>query len=163
VPLTSTCLCLLTRVGEDGQQQVLLGRKKTGLGAGKIVGLGGHVEPGESPVQAAAREVKEESGIHVAPEALAEVAHVTFWFPLRRHWNMDAWIYTSADWSGEATETEEIMPRWFPVTGLPLDRMWDDARYWLPRVLGGERIRAVFTYADDCETVVEASLVPLPP
>lgn len=162
MPLTSTCLCLLTRVGEDGQQQVLLGRKKTGLGAGKTVGLGGHVEPGESPVQAAAREVKEESGIHVAPEALVEAAYVTFWFPLRRHWNMDVWIYTSADWSGEAAETEEIMPRWFPVTGLPLDRMWDDARYWLPRVLAGERIRAVFTYADDCETVVEASIDSLP-
>ena len=162
MPLTSTCLCLLTRISADGQRQVLLGYKKTGLGTGKIVGLGGHVEPGESPAVAAAREVKEESGIHVAPEALAEAAHVTFSFPLRRHWNMDAWIYTSADWSGEAIETEEIMPRWFPVTGLPLDRMWDDARYWLPRVLAGERVRAVFTYADDCETVLEGRLDPLP-
>jgi 8-oxo-dGTP diphosphatase len=158
MPLTSTCLCLLTRIGDDGQQQVLLGHKKTGLGTGKIVGLGGHVEPGESSAQAAAREVKEESGIHVAPEALTEAAYVAFWFPHRRHWSMDAWIYTSADWSGEAAETEEIMPQWFPVTGLPLDRMWDDARYWLPRVLAGERIRAVFTYADDCETVLAASL-----
>jgi 8-oxo-dGTP diphosphatase len=158
MPLTSTCLCLLTRISADGQRQVLLGYKKTGLGTGKIVGLGGHVEPGESPAAAAAREVKEESGIHVAPEALAEAAYVAFWFPVRQHWNMDAWIYTSADWSGEAVETEEIMPRWFPVTGLPLDRMWDDARYWLPRVLAGERIHAVFTYAGDCETVLEASL-----
>jgi 8-oxo-dGTP diphosphatase len=158
VPLTSTCLCLLTRISADGQRQVLLGYKKTGLGTGKIVGLGGHVEPGESPAVAAAREVKEESGIHVAPEALAEAAYVAFWFPVRRHWNMEAWIYTSADWSGEAVETEEIMPRWFPVTELPLDRMWDDARYWLPRVLAGERISAVFTYADDCETVLEARL-----
>jgi 8-oxo-dGTP diphosphatase len=162
VPLTSTCLCLLTRINADGQRQVLLGHKKTGLGTGKIVGLGGHVEPGESPAVAAAREVKEESGIHVAPEALVEAAYVAFWFPVRRHWNMDAWIYTSANWSGEAVETEEIMPRWFPFTGLPLDRMWDDARYWLPRVLAGERIHAVFTYADDCETVIEASLDPLP-
>jgi 8-oxo-dGTP diphosphatase len=162
VPLTSTCLCLLTRVGDDGQQHVLLGHKKTGLGAGKIVGLGGHVEPGESPAEAAAREVKEEASIHVVPEALAEAAYVTFWFPERRQWSMDAWIYTSADWSGEAIETEEILPQWFPVTGLPLDRMWDDARYWLPRVLAGERIRAVFTYAADCETVIEASLDPLP-
>ena len=158
MPLTSTCLCLLTRTRADGQRQVLLGYKKTGLGTGKIVGLGGHVEPGESPAVAAAREVKEESGIHVAPGTLAEAAHVAFRFPVRRHWSMEAWVYTSADWSGEAVETEEIMPRWFPVTELPLDRMWDDARYWLPRVLAGERIRAVFTYADDCENVLEASL-----
>ena len=46
---------------------MLLGHKKTGFGTGKIVALGGHVEPGESPAQAAAREVKEEAGLHVTP------------------------------------------------------------------------------------------------
>jgi 8-oxo-dGTP diphosphatase len=162
VPLISTCLCLLTRTGADGQQQVLLGHKKTGLGTGKIVGLGGHVEPGESPAVAAAREVKEESGIHVASGTLAEAAYVVFWFPVRPRWNMDVWVYTSADWSGEAIETAEIMPRWFPVSELPLDRMWDDARHWLPRVLAGERISAAFTYADDCDTVAGAKIDPLP-
>jgi 8-oxo-dGTP diphosphatase len=60
VPLTSTCLCLLTRTGGDGAAEVLLGYKKTGFGTGKIVALGGHVEPGESAAEAAAREVKEE-------------------------------------------------------------------------------------------------------
>jgi 8-oxo-dGTP diphosphatase len=161
VPLTSTCLCLLTRTGGDGQQQVLLGHKKTGLGTGKIVGLGGHVEPRESPAEAAAREVKEEAGLHVAPEALFEAAHVTFLFPVCPRWDMVASIFTSAAWSGEATETAEIAPEWFPVTGLPLDRMWDDARYWLPRVLAGERLGATFSYAADCETVAEAAISPL--
>ena len=49
-----------------------------------------------------------------------------------------------------------------PVTRLPLDRMWDDAKHWLPRILAGERVRASFTYAQDCETVVHADLSPLP-
>ena len=52
MPLTSTCLCLITRTGGDGTREVLLGHKKTGLGTGKIVGLGGHVEPGESAAEA---------------------------------------------------------------------------------------------------------------
>jgi 8-oxo-dGTP diphosphatase len=156
VPLTPTCLCLLTRTGGDGQRQVLLGHKKTGLGTGKIVGLGGHVEPGESPAEAAAREVKEEAGLHVAPGALFEAAHVTFLFPVCPRWDMVVSIFTSASWSGEAAETAEIAPEWFPVAGLPLDRMWDDAKYWLPRVLAGERVRATFSYAADCETVAEA-------
>ena len=64
--LTQTCLCLLTRTGGDGEPEVLLGHKKTGLGTGKIVALGGHVEERETAIQAAAREVKEESGIAVA-------------------------------------------------------------------------------------------------
>jgi 8-oxo-dGTP diphosphatase len=161
VPLISTCLCLLTRVGDDGERQVLLGHKKTGLGTGKIVGLGGHVEECESPAEAAAREVKEEAGIHVTPAALLEVAHVTFLFPVRPQWDMVVWVFTSAEWSGEAVETPEIRPEWFPVTALPLDRMWDDAKYWLPRILAGDRVRAIFTYANDCETVAQATLTPL--
>lgn len=157
MPLTSTCLCLLTRVGGDGRQ-VLLGHKKTGLGSGKIVALGGHVEPGESPALAAAREVKEEAGIVVAPDDLRETAFVTFLFPVRPQWDMVVSVFTSANWSGEATETAEITPEWFPFTALPLNRMWDDARYWLPRVLAGEHIRATFSYAADCQTVAEAVL-----
>ena len=41
MPLRSTCLCLLTGTASDGTREVLLGHKKTGLGQGKIVGLGG--------------------------------------------------------------------------------------------------------------------------
>jgi 8-oxo-dGTP diphosphatase len=162
VPLTSTCLCLLTRIS-GGTSQVLLGHKKRGLGAGKIVGLGGHVEPGETPAQAAARETKEEAGIDVAPDDLSEAAHLTFIFPVRPEWDMTVAVFTAASWTGEATVTTEITPEWFPFAGLPLDRMWDDARYWLPRVLAGERVRATFTYADDCDTVADSLLAPPPP
>jgi 8-oxo-dGTP diphosphatase len=156
VPPTATCLCLLTRISGDGRRQVLLGHKKTGLGTGKIVGLGGHVEECESPAEAAAREVKEESGIHVTPAALREMAHVTFLFPACPRWDMVVSVFTGADWTGQAAETTEIRPEWFGDTELPLTRMWDDARYWLPRVLAGERLTATFSYAADCETVASA-------
>jgi len=162
VPLTSTCLCLLTRTGGDAAREVLLGHKKTGLGTGKIVALGGHVEPGESAAEAAAREVKEESGIFVTPSALAAAAHVTFLFPAHPSWDMNVEIFTTADWAGEAAESEEIRPEWFPVAALPLDRMWQDAPRWLPRVLAGERLRATFTYAGDNETVAAETITPLP-
>ena len=161
MPLSSTCLCLLLRTRDDGVPEVLLGYKKTGLGTGKIVGLGGRVEPGESAAEAAAREVKEESGIRVAPGGLTKAAHVTFLFPVRPTWDMDVEIFTCDDWAGEAAESAEIRPEWFPVAALPFDRMWDDAPHWLPRVLAGERIRATFSYAADCETVVDASVTPL--
>ena len=163
MPLRSVCLCLLTRDDDDRGREVLLGHKKTGLGTGKIVGLGGHVEPGESPAEAAVREVKEESGIHVAVGALSELARVTFLFPARPSWDMDVVVFASAVWSGEPAESEEIRPQWFPVTALPFDRMWEDARHWLPRVLAGERLTATFSYAPDCETVADATITALPP
>ena len=161
VPLRSTCLCLLTGTGGDGARQVLLGHKKTGLGQGKVVGLGGHLEPGESAAEAAAREVKEESGLTVPPSALTEAAHVTFLFPARPAWSMEVAVFTAADWAGQPAETDEIRPQWFPVAALPFDRMWDDAPRWLPRVLAGERLRATFTYADDNQTVAAESVTAL--
>ena len=122
VPLTSTCLCLLLRTRGDGARQVLLGYKKTGFGRGKVVAPGGHVEPGESAAAAAAREVKEESGIRVSQDALTEAARLTFRFPAHPSWDMDVAIFTSDDWSGEATESDEIRPQWFPVTARPQEQ-----------------------------------------
>ena len=161
MPLTSTCLCLLTRTRRDGTREVLLGHKKTGLGTGKVVGLGGHVEPGESAAEAAAREVKEESGLCVSPGSLTRAAHITFRFPAHPSWDMDVEIFTAAAWAGEPSESAEVRPQWFPVAALPFDRMWRDAAHWLPRVLAGERLTATFTYAGDNEAIAAHAIAPL--
>ena len=150
--LIRTCLCLITRPAADGRE-VLLGLKKTGFGAGRWVGLGGHVEDGEKPVAAAAREVMEESGLLVSPDTLAHMAALTFLFPARPAWDQTADVFTTAAYQGEAAESAEIAPRWFAEAALPLAAMWDDARYWLPRVLAGQHVGATVTFADDCATV----------
>jgi 8-oxo-dGTP diphosphatase len=155
--ITRTCLCLITRTAGD-QPEVLLGLKKTGFGAGKWVGLGGHIEDGESPVMAAVREVQEESGLMVRPDELAHRATLMFRFPARPSWDQTADVYLTAAYQGEAVESDEIAPRWFRVDALPLDGMWDDARYWLPLVLDGQQVTAEVTFADDCATV--ASIQP---
>ena len=49
-------------------QHVLLGHKKTGIGLGKVLGIGGHVDAGETPLEAIVREFWEETGATVAPE-----------------------------------------------------------------------------------------------
>ena len=54
--------------------QVLLIRKKRGLGAGKINGPGGKIEPGESARDGAIRETQEEVGITALdPVAMGEL------------------------------------------------------------------------------------------
>ena len=52
---------LLRTVG--GRTEVLLGRKKRGLGTGRYVGLGGKLEAGESALDAIVREIAEEAGV----------------------------------------------------------------------------------------------------
>jgi 8-oxo-dGTP diphosphatase len=135
---------------------VLLGLKKTGFGTGKIVSLGGHIEHGESVVQAAVREVREESGILVEPVDLRGLGVIAFRFPARPQWDLLVTVFVADRFSGKPEESDEITPEWFPVDQLPYARMWDDARYWVPRILAGERVTADITFAQDSETVAEA-------
>jgi 8-oxo-dGTP diphosphatase len=151
--LTATCLCLVRRAGPSGPE-ILLGYKKSGFGAGRWVGLGGHVEPGEKPAQAAAREVAEESSLVVSADTLEHRAAIEFRFPARPSWDMTVDVYITSCFEGEATESDEIAPRWFPEDALPFDGMWDDNRYWLRRVLAGQHIAVTITFAEDCATVV---------
>lgn len=149
-----TCLCLITRPspGEAGRE-LLLGYKKTGFGAGRWVGLGGHIEDGEKPVDAAVREVAEESSLVVLPDSLNHAASLSFVFPARPSWDQTAEVFITSQYTGEPAESDEVIPKWFEVSSLPFDGMWDDARYWLPVVLRGERVAVTITFADDCATV----------
>jgi 8-oxo-dGTP diphosphatase len=152
-----TCLCMIRRAGPGGPE-VLLGFKKSGFGTGRWVGLGGHIEPGEKPADAAAREVAEESSLVVSPDGLEHRASIEFRFPWRPSWDQTAEVYVTTSFEGEPAESDEIAPRWFAEDDLPLRQMWDDARYWLPRVLAGQHVAVTITFARDCATV--ASIEP---
>ena len=43
---------------------------------GRLNAIGGHVEPGESPADCQAREFREETGLHVPPEAWTETVEL---------------------------------------------------------------------------------------
>ena len=77
---TPVTLCFLLR-DAGTRTEVLLGLKRTGFGTGKIVGIGGHVEAGESDAEAVVREVWEEAGVVVRQEDLAHAGVVEFLFP----------------------------------------------------------------------------------
>ncbi|MGN8131985.1 8-oxo-dGTP diphosphatase [Paenarthrobacter sp. 22069] len=148
-------LCFLLRDGKDGAE-VLLGLKQTGFGRGKIVGIGGHVEPGETDAQAVIREVLEETGVVLRPEDLADAGAVHFVFPARPEWDMKTSLFTARTWEGEPEPSDEILPGWFRVDTLPVDRMWQDADHWLPVVLEGRRVNVVVTMHTDNETVASS-------
>ncbi len=44
-------------------------------------------------------------------------------------------------------------PAWYAIDALPFAQMWDDNRYWLPRILAGQALQAEFTFAADNATV----------
>ncbi len=141
-------LVFLTRDGE-----VLLIHKKTGLGAGKINGPGGKIEPGESPLEAARREVREELQVEVGALRERGELHFDFVDGLRLH----CVVFHGTEFEGVPTETREAKPEWFPLDSVPYERMWADDRHWLPQLLRGEKFRAWFRF--DGETMLTRKVV----
>lgn len=63
------------------KNQILLAMKKRGFGEGKWNGAGGKVDPGETIIQAASRELREETGINIIPEKMEARGILHFhWF-----------------------------------------------------------------------------------
>jgi len=154
MPLPQVCVCYLLREHAGGTE-VLLGRKKHGLGAGNFVGPGGKLEPGESAVDAAVREVFEEAGVVVAASDLEPRGLLSYFFPYREAWSQESSVFVCRIWRGEPTRSDELDPEWFPLERVPYDQMWDDARRWLPGVLAGASVRRSFVFGEDLATVVE--------
>lgn len=91
---------------------------------------GGHLEPGEAPHEAAARELTEETGITAAPPSLDPVVVVREAGCPRRpdDPNIVHWVFGYRfDASSEVPlSTEPGQPgQWFPIDALPHDRPAD--------------------------------------
>ncbi|MBN1936032.1 MAG: NUDIX domain-containing protein [Anaerolineae bacterium] len=150
-------LCFL--IDNQTPVRILLGHKKVGFGRGKYGGVGGKIEPGETPAAAAAREVWEETSLRVQEAGLHYAAHLTFLFPHRTEWSQVVHVFVTHRWQGEARESREIVPAWFAVAEIPYDQMWDDCRYWLPHILDGKQLRARFEFSADNDTVNQVEIV----
>ena len=127
------------------QEQVLLIRKKRGLGVGKVNGPGGKREPGETAQECAHRELQEELCISVSRSE--NRGRLRFQF--LDHYSIDVQVFVASDYSGVPTETEEASPLWFELSKIPYDEMWEDDQIWLPRVLAGERVDGRFIFDGD--------------
>ena len=137
--LLNATLCFLVR-----GDKVLLGFKARKIGKDYWNGYGGGIEDGETPRQAALRELKEEAGIITSPELLEKMAIVDFHniksdgsnFTCRVH------VYLTSQWTGEPQATKEMTnPTWFNIKCLP-DKMMPADKQWLPVILSGEKIIA---------------------
>mmetsp|Transcript_2586 Transcript_2586/g.9152 ORF Transcript_2586/g.9152 Transcript_2586/m.9152 type:complete len:166 (+) Transcript_2586:69-566(+) len=124
-------------------RRVLLGRKKRGFGAGYWNGFGGKVEPGETVLSAALRELEEEACI-----AATDATHrgtLTFHFDDNpQPWKVH--VFHASSYEGEPSETEEMAPEWFDVDDIPFGKMWADDPVWYPHFLAGRLFEGEFYF-----------------
>ena len=130
-------LCFVMRDG-----QILLIRKKRGLGAGKINGPGGRLEKGETALAAAIRETQEEVG--VTPTGLEQVGELFFQF--LDGYKLHVAVFAANGCRGELCETDEATPLWCDVGKIPYGEMWEDDAHWLPLLLKRKKFRGYFVF-----------------
>jgi 8-oxo-dGTP diphosphatase len=122
-------LCFILKDG-----QLLLIRKKRGLGAGKINAPGGRLEAGETALEAAIRETQEEVGVTPLDPRKRGELH----FQFVDGYSLHCVVFLAHGCEGEPIETDEALPIWTPVGAVPYHEMWADDAHWLPLVLDGK-------------------------
>jgi len=150
-PRERSVLCFIFREGE-----LLLIRKKRGLGGGKINAPGGKIEPGESPLQAVIRETQEEVGLTPrAPQPLGEL-----FFQFTDGYTLHCIAFRAEGCEGTAIETDEAVPIWTPLNAVPYEAMWADDMDWLPLLIEGRTFRGRFIFDNDTMLDHQVEILP---
>jgi len=113
-------LCFLSR-----EDKLLLLQTDYG---NKVVwnGVSGYIDPGETSIQAAAREIMEEIGVRVEETDLHSIGHYDIFE-----------IFVLNKWQGEPAPKEASIKevRWYSINDLPWNEMHTDNDKWLPSFL----------------------------
>jgi 8-oxo-dGTP diphosphatase len=125
--------------------EVLLIHKQRGIGAGKINGPGGKIDPGETALECAIRETFEE--VRIVAADVAEAGELRFQFVDGTA--IHCVVFRADAYEGEPAATEEAIPLWCPLDAVPFDRMWPDDELWFPHLLAGRHFRGRCLFDDD--------------
>lgn len=136
-------LCYLRR---DGQTlMVHRNKKENDMHAGKWNGLGGKLEPGETPEACAIREIREESGLEARDPRLRglltfpEFANDEDWY---------AFVFEVDQFEGELIDSPEGDLRWVDDDQVLELNLWEGDHIFLPWLEQGKFFSGKFVYQD---------------
>lgn len=120
-----------------GTECVVIVPTRRAANGGKVLALPkGHVDPGETPVQAAAREVREEAGVDA--EYVGELGAVRYWYMRdgrRIAKQVDFFLFTYA--GGDVADHDHEVERacWIPLSEATERLTYDGERDMVARAL----------------------------
>lgn len=156
-----TTLCYIENNGK--WLMLYRNRKPEDPNEGKWLGIGGKIEPGETPDECNVREVYEETGLRLRSAHFCGVIH----FRADMYEDEDMYLYYSDDFEpaagGLSGGGEPVLPdcdegelRWIDEAGIMDLPMWEGDRVFLGRLLAGEReISMTLSYTGEKCTVIE--------
>ena len=117
-------------------------KKANDIHEGKWNGLGGKLEPGESPEQCVIREVREESGLELRNPRF----HGLLVFADFKGDDWYVWVFTADKFSGELIESAEGHLKWIPDEEVACLPLWPSDLIFLPWLADDKIFSARFQY-----------------
>ena len=118
-------------------------KKKNDMSEGKWIGVGGHVEKGETIDDAVIREVYEETGLTV--HSLQCDGEVLF---INNDYEEMMYVYEINDFSGELKDCNEGELAWVDIDEMLTLPMWEGDKAYLPLLRRHEYFRLEIRYRD---------------
>lgn len=137
---------VLAYIKKDNQFLMLYrNKKKKDINKEKWIGVGGHLEEGESKEQALIREIKEETGLDV----LHYIYRGELLF-INNDFEEVMYLYLVDEVKGETTDCDEGELAWIKKEDLMSLNMWEGDYKFLPLLINtDEFIRLKLIYKDD--------------
>lgn len=137
---------VLAYIKKDGQFLMLFrNKKKVDINKGKWIGIGGHIEKGESKEEALIREIKEETGL--------DVIHYVYRGELlfvNNDFEEIMYLYLVDEVSGEVSDCDEGELAWIKQEELMSLNMWEGDYKFLPLLINtDEFIKLELRYSND--------------
>ena len=120
-------------------------KKKNDLNHDKWIGIGGHIEKGETKEQAVRREVLEETGLTLNGEQYR--GEILF---INNDYQEIMYLFTSNDFIGELIECDEGELHWIEQNQVSKLNVWEGDRLFLDKLLNTEKtIKMSLRYNED--------------
>lgn len=125
ISLEKTVLCYIER--EDKILMLYRNKKENDINAGKWIGVGGHIEDGETPEEAILRETAEETGLTLQKIRFRGIVYF---------YNADllsekSYVYTSDRFIGNLTACDEGELSWITKNDVLSLNLWEGDRIFL--------------------------------